>query len=212
MVASAWNDRNLAAAHMQAAVLDLEAMGCVALEYRHADPSVHINGSRHAEKGALGRFCAADVNRDAKGSEEERKWFEQAGQYIAFNHGLSVTCGIYGYVENHSGSNMHLHIDDGPWSNVGDRRGVFKTPAAARPVLPAWPVRAFQRSKNLVMDGIPGPLTYKALQAAVGVAQTGKMTSNDWKAVQKKLGVVVDGVPGGITYGHLGLAIENHQI
>lgn len=211
MVDSAWNDRNLAAAHMQAAVLDLEAMGCVGLEYRKADPKWHISGSRHTAKGALGRYCACDINRDAKGSEEERKWFQSIGQNIAFGHGLSVTCGIYGFVENHSGANMHLHIDDGPWSNVGDRRGVFKTPTAARPVLPAWPVRAFQRSKKLVMDGIAGPLTNKALQKSVGAPATGKLTSSDWKLIQKRLGVVADGVPGPITYGNLGIGIENNK-
>lgn len=210
MVDSAWADSKLAAAHLLAAVTDLKALGCYALEYPKANPGFHINGSRHAATGYGGRACAADINRDPRGpnSEDERVWFEKVGQHIAKGHGLSVTCGIYGYVENHSGSNMHLHIDDGPWSNVGDKRGVFRTPKAARPTLPAWPVRAFQKAHGLVVDGIPGKLTTSALQKLVGAKVDGIAGRETWSKVQAKVGAVVDGIPGGETYYKLGLWIE----
>ena len=214
MVDSAWADSKLAAAHLLAAVNDLKALGCYALEYPKANPSFHINGSRHAATGYGGRACAADINRDPRGpnSEDERAWFEKVGQHIAWGHGLSVTCGIYGYVENHSGSNMHLHIDDAAWSNVGDKRGVFRTPKAAQPALPAWPVRAFQKQHGLVVDNIPGKLTTAALQRAVGATPDsiwGKATTT---AIQKKVGATVDGIPGGETYFKLGVAIEGGKL
>lgn len=210
MVDSAWADSKLAAAHLLAAVTDLKALGCYALEYPKANPTFHINGSRHAATGYGGRACACDVNRDPRGpnSEDERAWFEKAGQHIAWGHGLSVTCGIYGYVENHVGANMHLHIDDGPWSNVGDKRGVFRTPKAARPTLPAWPVRAFQKTHGLVVDGIPGKLTISALQKLVGAKVDGIAGRETWSKAQAKVGAVVDGIPGGETYFKLGVAIE----
>ena len=214
MVDSAWADSKLAAAHLLAAVTDLKALGCYALEYPKANPSFHINGSRHAATGYGGRACAADMNRDPRGpnSEDERAWFEKVGQHIAWGHGLSVTCGIYGYVENHSGSNMHLHIDDGPWSNVGDKRGVFRTPTAARPALPAWPVRAFQKQRGLVVDGIPGKLTTAALQRAVGATPDSIWGKATTAAIQAKVGAVVDGIPGGETYFKLGVAIEGGSL
>lgn len=212
MAESAWANPHLAAAHLQAAVLDLEAMGCKTLEYRSANPKYHMVGSRHNTKTTLGRRCAADVNRDGNGSEAERVWFEKYGQHIAFGHGLSVVCGIYGYVANHSGSNMHLHIDDGKYTNLGNTPSPIRTPAAARPVLPPWPVRAFQKSKGLVVDGIPGPLTTKALRKSAGLPESGKLDSDFWKVMQKRIGVVADGVAGPITYGNLGLAIEHEKI
>jgi len=211
MVNSAWADSKLAAAHLLAAVTDLKALGCYALEYPKANPGYHIDGSRHAATGYGGRACAADINREPNG-EAERAWFEKVGQHIAWGHGLSVTCGIYGYVENHSGANTHLHIDDGPWSNVGDKRGVFRTPTAARPTLPAWPVRAFQKAHGLVVDGIPGKLTTAALQRAVGATPDSIWGKATTAAIQAKVGAVVDGIPGGETYYKLGVAIEGGKL
>ena len=214
MVDSAWADSKLAAAHLLAAVTDLKALGCYALEYPKANPRFHIDGSRHAATGYGGRACAADINRDPRGpnSEDERRWFEKVGQHIAWGHGLSVTCGIYGYVENHSGGNMHLHIDDGPWSNVGDKRGVFRTPTAARPVLPAWPVRAFQKKHGLAVDGIPGKLTISKLQELVGAKVDGIAGKETWSKVQAKVGAGIDGIAGGETFFKLGVAIEGGKL
>lgn len=214
MVDSAWADSKLAAAHLLAAVTDLKALGCYALEYPKANPTFHINGSRHAATGYGGRACACDANRDPRGpnSEDERAWFEKVGQHIAWGHGLSVTCGLYGYVENHVGANMHLHIDDGPWSNVGDKRGVFRTPKAAQPTLPAWPVRAFQKAHGLAVDNIPGKLTISALQKLVGAKVDGIAGRETWSKVQAKVGAAVDGIPGGETYFKLGVAIEGGSL
>lgn len=213
MVASAWSDPKMAAAHLLAAVRDLEAMGCYALEYPRANPGYHIANSRHAATGFGGRACAADMNREPRGanSELERQWFERVGQHIARGHGLSVTCGLYGFVANHVGANMHLHIDDGPFMNDGSRPNSpegWRNPSAGKPTLPAWPVRAFQKKHGLVVDGIPGAATNRKLQALVGVKADGILGPVSKRAIQKKIGAVADGIFGGETYFKMGVAIE----
>jgi hypothetical protein len=50
------------------------------------------------------------------------------------------------------------------------------------------------------IDGIPGPMTYRAIQAWVGVPQTGTLNVVTRVAVQKRIGVGVDGVWGRNTW------------
>ena len=211
MVSSAWANSKLSAAHMLAAVLDLEAMGCSTLEFRSSSAKYHIAGSRHVARAASGMMCAADMQHDGAGDLAEKAWFLKYGQYIAWGHGLSVTCGLYGYVPNHSpGEGMHMHIDDGPLSNVG--KGLFSTPGAAHPQLPAWPVRAYQKRKGLVADGIVGILTTKALQKDVGTTPDGVWGVLTTKGVQKRVGSAQDGILGPDTYMRMGLAVERRVL
>jgi hypothetical protein len=53
------------------------------------------------------------------------------------------------------------------------------------------------------VDGIPGPMTYRAIQAWVRVPQTGRLDVVTRRAVQAKLGVTVDGVWGRQTWSTL---------
>lgn len=213
MPKSAWTNRKDAALHMLAAVAELELLGCKALEFDKSDPKYHIEGSRHTEKGALGFYCAADINRDGKGDYAERDWFRDVGQKVAFGHGLSVVCGLYGFVPNHSpGHAMHMHIDDGGWSNLGDARIEFRTPYAARPTALPWAVRGFQVLKGLTPDGVVGPKTAKALQAWAGAAQDGVIGPKTWRAIQKKVGAGADGVPGFETFSKMSLAIRARSL
>ena len=46
------------------------------------------------------------------------------------------------------------------------------------------------------VDGVPGSMTYKAIQAWVGTPQTGKLDLPTRKAVQTRIGVTADGVWG----------------
>lgn len=206
MLKSAWSNSNLAAAHMLAAVEDLKALGCYELEFAKTAPGVHRPDSRHYVKGALGFYCAADMNLNPNG-EKERDWFMQVGQFVAREHGLAITCGIYGYVQNHSGSNMHMHIDDGEWSAMGDTKTPVVKPWTAKPTQLAWPVRAFQKKHGLKVDGIAGKLTYGALWAAVGTSESAAERDR-WRAVQAHVGASQDGIPGPQTWGRMGLAIR----
>lgn len=53
------------------------------------------------------------------------------------------------------------------------------------------------------IDGIPGKLTYKAVQSWAGVTPDGILGPNTRKAVQAKLGVKADGVWGKLTISEL---------
>ena len=54
-------------------------------------------------------------------------------------------------------------------------------------------------SGDLVVDGVLGPATYKAMEKWVGRPIEGVWTSSDKKALQRKLGVTADGQVGPIT-------------
>lgn len=209
----AWSNSKGAALHMLAAVTELELMGCKTLEFDKSNPRYHMAGSRHSEKGALGFYSAADMNYDGKGDYAERDFFKNRGQGVAFGHGLSVTCGLYGFVKNHSpGHSMHMHIDDGAWSNLGDMRGVFRTPYAARPTREPWAVQGFQTLKGLEADGILGPRTKKSLQAWAGTKADGILGPKSWHAIQLRVGAKADGVPGFETYSKLSLKIRKKAL
>ncbi len=50
------------------------------------------------------------------------------------------------------------------------------------------------------VDGIPGPMTYRAIQTWVGTPPTGKLDPPTRKAVQQELGLTADGVWGRSTW------------
>lgn len=54
-----------------------------------------------------------------------------------------------------------------------------------------------------LLDGKPGPLTYRAIQSWAGVSQTGTLDQVTRRKVQERLGVKVDGVWGRITVSEL---------
>jgi murein DD-endopeptidase MepM/ murein hydrolase activator NlpD len=53
------------------------------------------------------------------------------------------------------------------------------------------------------IDGVAGPMTYRAIQAWVGTPQTGKLDLPTRKAVQERIGVTPDGVWGRSTWSTL---------
>jgi peptidoglycan hydrolase-like protein with peptidoglycan-binding domain len=50
------------------------------------------------------------------------------------------------------------------------------------------------------IDGIPGAMTYRAIQSWVGTPRTGTLDVVTRRAVQKRIGVTVDGVWGRETW------------
>lgn len=98
----------------------MRSYGFTILEYEQVSP-VHMPNSWHYY------HLAADINWPGGGQEEFDK-IRDIAYPLAKKFGLSVTVGLEGYVENHSGAMFHLHVDVGPWSNIG--HGAFLTPWA----------------------------------------------------------------------------------
>lgn len=63
--------------------------------------------------------------------------------------------------------------------------------------------RALQRALGVADDGVVGPVTVRALQARVGAGVDGVWGPKTTKALQRYLGVTVDGVAGVQTYSAL---------
>jgi hypothetical protein len=63
----------------------------------------------------------------------------------------------------------------------------------------AWQEELRDYGYTGIIDGIPGPMTNRAIQKWAGVAQTGVMNDVTRKAVQRKLKVKQDGIWGPIT-------------
>jgi peptidoglycan hydrolase-like protein with peptidoglycan-binding domain len=57
-----------------------------------------------------------------------------------------------------------------------------------------------QRFYDGRVDGIPGSMTYRAIQRWTGTPQTGKLDVVTRKAVQKRIGVTADGIWGRETW------------
>lgn len=91
-----------------------------------------------------------------------------------------------------------------------ERRAVTAAPhrlggVPATPPPPPAP-RPSQPPLALVLDGKPGPKTYKALQAAVGRPSDGTMSRDDWRAVQRRVRVTPDGIMGPVSWR----AVQRH--
>jgi hypothetical protein len=59
-----------------------------------------------------------------------------------------------------------------------------------------------------IIDGIPGPMTHRAIQQSVGTPKTGVLDVETRKAVQKRVNVKADGVWGPVTVSAIQRAIN----
>lgn len=211
---TAFASEHLGAAHLLAFVLDAKAMGAYALEYTTSSAGYHMAGSWHGRKDPYGKhMLAADVNAFNGNEQAELKFFKETLLDLAKGHGLAVTCGLGKYpVKGHSvGDGLHMHVDIGHWSNLGEAYGStgYRVPWAGKPTLPAWPVRAFQKKVGLPVTGVVDKDTTVALQKKVAATPDGIWGTLTTKAVQKKVGSTVDGILGPNTYYSIGLWVES---
>jgi hypothetical protein len=202
---------------LEAAVEEFRAVGAEVLEYDRTTPGVHASWSWHYRR-ANGHALAADVNWPGPG---ELAVIESVLFPIAQRHGLAVTCGLRGNVPNHSGSMLHLHVDPGPYSNLGDSHG-----AAVRESWTGRPQSAPLHVGELAEDGVLGIETMvkwaqlmgtladgvfsyprsaliEATQRATGATVDGKGGPDTWTHLQRHLGVTADGIPGHDTIARL---------
>lgn len=199
---------------------EARSMGFTVLAYwQMSRKGIHHPRSFHYDRSTLGngRTRALDINRDGNGTSYEVAMLNRYILPLVQATGLSITCGLNGYVEGHSGGATHAHVDPGSLSNIGG--GGFTTPWAGRPTVgyqgasrqrleyAAWV--ALQKALGATADALPGPATGRALQTALNrkghkLAVDGAIGALTWKAVQKELGgLAVDGIPGPLTLAAL---------
>lgn len=199
---------------------EARSMGFTVLAYwQMSRKGIHHPQSFHYDWSTLGgkRTRALDINRDGNGTAYEVAMINRYILPLVQATGLSITCGLNGYVAGHSSGATHAHVDPGSLSNIGGGR--FTAPWAGRPAVgykgvsrqrleyAAWV--ALQKALGVTADALPGPATARALQTALNrqghkLAVDGAVGALTWKAIQKELGgLVVDGVPGRLTYAAL---------
>ena len=130
--------------------------------------------------------------------------------------GQRVQTGDFVYTSGNTGASTgnHLHfevrkrkawgsdVDPTPYLNGNAARPVLRV--TGRPDRESW--RAWQtwlQSRGHYtgrVDGIPGPMTHRAIQAWVGTRQTGTLNFVTRSTVQHRIGVTVDGVWGRETW------------
>ena len=128
--------------------------------------------------------------------------------------GERVEAGTFIYTSGTTGSStgVHLHfevrrgprgawgsdVDPTPYLNGNAAMSTLKVSGREdRATWKQWQTW-LQEQKFYVgrVDGVAGPMTYKAIQAWVGTPQTGKLDLPTRKAVQTRIGVTADGVWG----------------
>lgn len=201
---TAFLSESLGACHMYAFYVDARTLGAYVLEYTKSSPAYHMNGSWHVRKDGWGNCLAMDVNAFDGDEKKEHAFFKNTLVPLAKRRGLAITCGVGPFhVRNHSiGDGLHLHLDIGHYSNLGERRNSNGYPTSwhGRASIEPWAVLTFQKSNGLVADSIAGPATKKKLQKIAGVEQDGILGPKSWRAIQKMIGTKVDGQPGVNTY------------
>jgi len=147
----------------------------------------------------------------------------------ALKKGERVTVGDFIYTAGTTGASTgnHLHFEvrrrGGRWGNTLDPELYLngKAPAPVNKVsgrLDKATWTQWQRALNEAghnagrPDGIPGPMTHRAIQRWAGVKDDGILGPITRRAVQKKLGVKADGKWGRITISELQRRLNRGEI
>jgi hypothetical protein len=139
-----------------------------------------------------------------------------------------VQTGAFIYTSGTTGSSTgnHLHwevrrrkawgtdVDPTPYLNGNAAAPILAV--SARPDKASW--RAWQtwlQARTWYegrVDGVPGPMTYRAIQRWLGVPCTGQLDLVTRRAVQKRIGVTVDGVWGRETWSTIQRSLNDGSL
>jgi hypothetical protein len=127
------------------------------------------------------------------------------GDFIFTSGTTGASTGNHLHFEVRRNRNQSSAVDPIPYLNGNAAVPVLKV--TGRPDRASW--TAWQTWLQELgyyqgrVDGVPGPMTYRAIQGWVEVPQTGLLTDLTRRAVQRELGVTVDGVWGRETWSTL---------
>jgi hypothetical protein len=129
----------------------------------------------------------------------------QAGEFVYTSGSTGTSTGNHLHFEVRKRKTWGTDVDPTPYLNGNAAVCVLRvTGRADRESWRAWQTW-LQLSGHYTgrIDGQPGPMTYRAIQAWVGTPQTGTLNLVTRSAVQQRIGVTVDGVWGRGTWSTL---------
>jgi murein DD-endopeptidase MepM/ murein hydrolase activator NlpD len=131
----------------------------------------------------------------------------EAGDLVFMSGSTGASTGDHLHFEVRTGPGGVWLTDVDPTPYLNGNAAVTVLPVSGRADKATW--RAWQndlQAKGLYkgrIDGVPGSMTYRAIQAWAGVTQDGVLGPVTRKAVQTRLGITVDGVWGRQTWSTL---------
>jgi murein DD-endopeptidase MepM/ murein hydrolase activator NlpD len=131
----------------------------------------------------------------------------QAGDFIFYAGSTGASTGDHLHFEVRTGPGGVWLSDVDPTPYLNGNAAVSVLPVSGRADRATW--RAWQTWLQKLdyykgrIDGVPGPMTYRAIQAWAGVTQDGIIGPVTRKAVQRELGVKADGLWGRETWSTL---------
>jgi len=122
----------------------------------------------------------------------------EAGTFIYTSGTTGASTGVHLHFEVRKRANWGTDVDPTPYLNGNSAASTLKVSGREdRATWKQWQTwlqeQKFYQGR---IDGVPGAMTYKAIQAWVGTPQTGKLDLPTRKAVQARIGVTADGVWG----------------
>jgi hypothetical protein len=122
----------------------------------------------------------------------------EAGTFIYTSGTTGASTGVHLHWEVRRSRAFGTDVDPTPYLNGNSAASTLKVSGREdRATWKQWQTwlqeQKFYQGR---VDGVPGSMSYKAIQAWVGTPQTGKLDLPTRKAVQARIGVTADGVWG----------------
>jgi len=138
----------------------------------------------------------------------------RAGQFIFRSGTTGASTGNHLHFEVRTSRLQSSHKDPGPYLSANSapaasHNTVKVTGRLNKETWKAWQEELRDHGYRGVIDGIPGPMTHRAIQRWAGIPETGVMNNVTRAAVQKKLGVKADGIWGSVTISAIQRAIND---
>jgi peptidoglycan hydrolase-like protein with peptidoglycan-binding domain len=129
----------------------------------------------------------------------------KAGDFIYTSGNTGASTGAHLHFETRKSRRFGHTIDPVPLLQKGTPLPILQV--TGRPTKQTWAVWQEDLKARWGytgrIDGIPGPMTYSAIQRWAGVPVNGRLDDRTRKATQTKLGVTPDGVWGRITWSEI---------